>query len=167
MGIAGNSDRTVSVHFYEYSGPNIIICTFSIIQCSHLKNRSNGLDIICHLAGITTKILLHCRNYFLYWLIIPCNLFLCLSQSRFRSRDIANIVSLYDDQKLRLQVVGVPSSFLACVSSGIRRPLTFPPLQPTFRPLRQAVSNFPHSLRHSVIPSSIFPDLSRHSQSRP
>jgi hypothetical protein len=45
-------------------------------------------------------------------------------------------------------VLGAPPSFLACVSSGSRRPLTFPPLQPTFRRLRRAISTF--SIRFDI-----------------
>jgi hypothetical protein len=63
-------------------------------------------------------------------------------------------------------VVGVPSSFLGSISSGTRRSLTFPHLQPTFRALRQVTSNFPQPLQHSAIQSSIFRDLSRPFRSR-
>jgi hypothetical protein len=145
----------------------MIVFTFSIIQYSHLKDQLIGPEILCHLTEIATKVMLHCYNYFLRCLIIPYNLFISRSHPCFRSRDITNMVFLYDDQKLRRCLVGVPLSFLACVSSGTRRPFAFPPLQPTFRPLRQAISSFLHSLRHSAIPSSIFRNLSQHSRSRP
>jgi hypothetical protein len=64
-------------------------------------------------------------------------------------------------------VLIVPLPFLACVSSGVRRPLTFSPVQPTFRPLRQTTSSFLHSPRHSAIRSSIFSNLSQHFRSSP
>jgi hypothetical protein len=85
-------------------------CFYILNYSIHLKNQLIGPEIVCHFAGIVSKVPLHCRNCFLYCLIIPCNLWISRSQSRFCSRDIANTVFLYDGQKLRCWVVGVPPS---------------------------------------------------------
>jgi hypothetical protein len=100
--MAGNSDQTVSVHFCEYQGPNIMtVFTFSIIQHLHFKSQPVRPEMICHVAGIATDVPLHYRNYFMYSLIIPCNLLISRLPSRFRSRDIVDIVFRNDELILR------------------------------------------------------------------
>jgi hypothetical protein len=74
----------------------------SIIQSSHLQTQSIGPDIVPRLAGIATKVLRHCGNDFLYWLITSSMLLMSRSQSPFPLRDIDDTVFLNDDRKLRL-----------------------------------------------------------------
>jgi hypothetical protein len=93
--------KTFVLPAMPWSRPFIVVSTFSIIQYSDLKNQSIGPGIICHLAGIATKALLHFHDYLQYYLVIPCNFLISRSRSRFRARDIINIVFLYNDQKLR------------------------------------------------------------------
>jgi hypothetical protein len=78
-----------------------IVFAVSIIQYSYFKEQFINPDIIPHLAGIATKLLRHCHNCFLYWLIISYKLLISRSQSPFPFRDIDNTVFLNDDRKLR------------------------------------------------------------------
>jgi hypothetical protein len=100
--IAGSSDKFFPSTSMSINVTISLIFTLSIIQHTIICQKwSAGQNTISNLAGIVTKALLQFHNYSLDFPIISYKGLISRKQSPFHSRDIANIVFLNDDRKLR------------------------------------------------------------------
>jgi hypothetical protein len=155
-----NSRKLRSNRFHSLLGPftsqydYVYVLNCSIIQYSHLKNQSIGPEIICHLAGIARKVLLHCYNDFLDCLIILWHLLIF-------NFSFVVLLPFSRHCQYRLSVWWSEIEALSGQRNSLLPRLCLL-LQPTFRPLRQAFPvrfDISRPLPTFAIPSSTFIDF--------